>query len=145
MECLGACHRILPSQRRTSGTSSWSSGFPSDSVGRESTCNTGNAGDAGSIPGWKRSPGGGNGNQLQYSCLENPHGQRNLAGYSPQGHKELDMTEQLSSHATVVKTPSFQCTGCRYNPWLGHLRSHMLCGMATGKLFSFVFFLKNFF
>ena len=33
----------------------------------------------------------------QYSCLENPHGQRSLAGYSPWGHKELDMTEQLST------------------------------------------------
>ena len=33
------------------------------------------------------------GNPLQYSGLENPHGQRNLVGYSPQGHKELDTTE----------------------------------------------------
>ena len=33
-----------------------------------------------------------NGNPLQYSCLENTHGQRSLAGYSPQGHKELDTT-----------------------------------------------------
>ena len=31
-----------------------------------------NVGDLGSIPGWKRSPGEGNGNPLQYSCLENP-------------------------------------------------------------------------
>ena len=31
-----------------------------------------NAGDVGSIPGWGRSPGEGNGNPLQYSCLENP-------------------------------------------------------------------------
>ena len=31
-----------------------------------------NAGDTGSIPGLRRSPGGGNGNPLQYSCLENP-------------------------------------------------------------------------
>ena len=31
-----------------------------------------NAGNASSIPGWGRSPGGGNGNPLQYSCLENP-------------------------------------------------------------------------
>ena len=30
---------------------------------------------------------------LQYSCLQNPHGQRSLVGYSPWGHKELDMTE----------------------------------------------------
>ena len=34
-----------------------------------------------------------NGTPLQYSCLENPHGQRNLVGYSPWGRKELDMTE----------------------------------------------------
>ena len=32
-------------------------------------------------------------NPLQYSCLENPHGQRSLAGYKPRGHKESDMTE----------------------------------------------------
>ena len=38
-------------------------------------------------------PGGGPGNPLQYSCLENPHGQRSLAGYSPWGCKELDPTE----------------------------------------------------
>ena len=37
--------------------------------------------------------GEGNGNPLQYSCLENPHGQQNLAGYSPWGHKESDRTE----------------------------------------------------
>ena len=40
------------------------------------------AGDLGSIPGLGRSPGGGHGNTLQYSYLENPHGQRSLAGYS---------------------------------------------------------------
>ena len=40
-----------------------------------------------------QSPGEGNGNPLQYSCLENPHGQRNLAGYSPWGLKVSDTTE----------------------------------------------------
>ena len=44
-------------------------GFPGGSVGKESTCNAGNAG---SIPGLGRSPGEGNGNPLQYSCLGNP-------------------------------------------------------------------------
>ena len=44
-------------------------GFPHSSVGKESACN---AGDLGSIPGSGRSPGEGNGNPLQYSCLENP-------------------------------------------------------------------------
>ena len=42
---------------------------PAGSVGEESTCN---AGDLGLIPGLGRSPGGGHGNRLQYSCLENP-------------------------------------------------------------------------
>ena len=42
---------------------------PSSSVGKESACN---AGDPGSIPGWGRSPGEGNGNPFQCSCLENP-------------------------------------------------------------------------
>ena len=64
--------------------------FPGSSAGKESTCNVG---DLGSIPRLGRSPGGGHGNPLQYSCLENPHGQRNLAGYSPWGLKESDMTE----------------------------------------------------
>ena len=45
------------------------------------------------IPGVGSSPGGGRGTPLQYSCLENPHGQRSLEGYSPQGRKELNMTE----------------------------------------------------
>ena len=44
------------------------------------------------IPELGRSPGGGHGNPLQYSCLENPHGQRSPASYSPWGLKESDMT-----------------------------------------------------
>ena len=52
-----------------------------------------NAGDASSIPRSRRSPGGGNGNPLQYTLLGKFHGQRSLAGYSPWGHKELDTTE----------------------------------------------------
>ena len=65
-------------------------GFPGSSDGKESACS---AGDLGSIPGWGRCPGGGHGNPLQYSCLENPHGQRSLAGYSPWGCNESDMTK----------------------------------------------------
>ena len=49
--------------------------------------------DAGSVPGLGRSPGGGHGNPLQHSCLENPRGQRSLAGYSPWSRKESDTTE----------------------------------------------------
>ena len=65
----------------------------------ESACN---AEDLGLIPGLGRSPGGGHDNPLQHSCLENPHGQRSLAGYSPQGHKESDTTEQLSALQHVL-------------------------------------------
>ena len=46
-------------------------------------------------PGWEDSPGEGNGNPLQYSCLENSMDGRSLVGYSPWGRKESDMTERL--------------------------------------------------
>ena len=67
------------------------------------------AGDPGSTPGLGRSPGEGNGNPLQYSCLENPHGQRSLAGYSPWRRKQSDMTEQLTlfTFQTVCKEPIY--------------------------------------
>ena len=65
-------------------------GFPGGSDGKESTYNVR---DVGSIPGLGRASGGGHGNPLQYSCLENPHGQKSLAGYSPWGHKESDMAK----------------------------------------------------
>ena len=54
---------------------------------------TRNAGEPDLIPELGTSPRGGHGNPLQYSCLENPHGQRSLVGYSP----ESDMTERLST------------------------------------------------
>ena len=69
--------------------------FPGSSDGKESGCN---AGDLGSIPGLGRSLGEGKGNPLQYTCLENPHGQRSPVDYSLWGGKELDMTEQLSTY-----------------------------------------------
>ena len=58
-----------------------------------------NVRDSSSIPGLGRSPGGGNGNPFQYSCLENPHGQRGLVGYSPWDLKESYMTE-ATEHST---------------------------------------------
>ena len=65
-------------------------GFPVGSDGKELVCTVD---ELSSIPGWGRSPGGEHDNPLQYSCLENPHGQRSIVGYSPWGHKELDTTE----------------------------------------------------
>ena len=63
--------------------------------------NAGDMRDAGLIPELGRSPGGGHGNPLQYSCLQptpvflpgESHGQRSLEGYYPWGSKELEMTE----------------------------------------------------
>ena len=46
-------------------------GLPQGLSGKEFACNEGDKGGADLIPGWRRSPGGGNGNPLQYSCLEN--------------------------------------------------------------------------
>ena len=51
-------------------------------VVKNQPANAGDATDMGSIPDSGRSPGQGNGNPLQYSCLENPNEQRNLMGYS---------------------------------------------------------------
>ena len=61
-----------------------STDFPGGSVVKNPPAK---AGDVDSIPGLGRSPGGGNGNPLQYFCLED---------YSPWDHKELDTIEQVS-------------------------------------------------
>ena len=84
-------------------------GFPGGSDGKESACHVG---DPGSIP-ELAFPGGGHNNPVQYSCLENPHEQRNLVGYSPQSHKKPDMTEQLSTAQHVLKKPpNYFHNGC---------------------------------
>ena len=88
-------------------------GFPGGSEnsfpgGKESACNVG---ELSSIPGLERSPGGGHGNPLQNSWLENPHGQRSLVGHSPWGHKESDTTEWLSTaqYTIILELWSFTC------------------------------------
>ena len=76
-------------------------GFPGGSVVKNLPAN---AGTAGSIPGLGRSPGDGNHNPLQYSCLGKPHGQRSLVGYIPWGPNESDTAYQPSN--TVHTTPT---------------------------------------
>ena len=68
--------------------------LPGGSDSKESACNVG---ELGSIPGLGRSPGEGHKNPPQYSCLENPQGQKSLEGYSLWGCKELDTTEWRST------------------------------------------------
>ena len=87
-------------------------GFPGGLDGKESACNMG---DLGLIPDLGRSPGGGHGNPLHYSCLENSHGQRSPAGYNPWGLKELDTTEQLSI-AHYANAKSLQSCPTLCNP-----------------------------
>ena len=63
-------------------------GFPGSSDGKESACNVG---DLGLISGLGGFPGGGHGNPLQYSCLENPPGQRSLADNSSWDCKDVSV------------------------------------------------------
>ena len=58
--------------------------------------------EVGLIPGLGRSPGGGHSNPVQYSCLENPHGQKNLVGYSLWDTKESDTTEATQHTYTTI-------------------------------------------
>ena len=72
----------------------WQASLVAQKVKHLFACNVKNLG---LIPGVGRPPGGGHGNPLQCSRLENPHGTRNLAGYSLWGCKESDTTELLST------------------------------------------------
>jgi len=75
-------------------------GFSCGSAGKESTCNAGDTGVMGSIPGLGRSAGGEYSNPLQYSCLENPM-DRGAWQAIVQGHKELDTTEATEHTHTL--------------------------------------------
>ena len=67
-------------------------GLPGGIDSNKSACNVE---DLGSIPGFGRFSGGEHGNPSQYSCLENLHGQKSLAGYSPWCRTESDTTEVI--------------------------------------------------
>ena len=75
---------------------------PVELVGNNLPASAGGVSNTGLTPGSIRSPGGGHGNPLQYSCLENPHGQRSLAG-----NWVADTTEQLSTEQGLVIRISF--------------------------------------
>ena len=63
-------------------------------------------------------PGGEHGHPFQYSCPENPHGQRSLVDFSPWGHKELDTTEGLSTAPVPIyflqRPLSYLCLHCPF-------------------------------
>ena len=72
--------------------------------GREPTCNAGDIGDTGSVPGSARYPGEGNGKPLQYSFLENPMDRGAWWGYCPRDRKTSDMTEATEHVHTISLT-----------------------------------------
>ena len=76
------------------------------STGKESTCNAGDPGDVGSILELGRSPGVGEGNPLQYSCLENPRTEE-PSGLQSKGLKASDTIERLSTHTPASKESPF--------------------------------------
>ena len=90
-------------------------GFSGDSDGKQSACNVG---DLGLIPGLGRSPGGGHGNPLQYSCLENPQGQRSLAGSCLWGCRVG--YDWATKHSTVVIWGQTFCI-----VWFWHVSGHL--------------------
>ena len=105
-------------------------GVSGGSDGRESTCNVW---DLGPIPGLGRSPGGGDGNPLQFFCLKNPHRQRSLAGYSPWGCKELDMTKWLSTHIMeMVYRNKYFYLRCPSHYWMVNFSISQLAEKQTG-------------
>ena len=102
--CNAGDPNLIPGSRRSPGEGigyplqySWA--CPDGSLGKESAFS---AGDLGSIPRLERSHGGGPGKSLLCSCLENPQGQRSLAGTSPWGPKELDTAKQLSTARHII-------------------------------------------
>ena len=80
-------------------------GFPGGSVVENPLANEGDARDAGLIPWVGKIPWRRKWQPTPVFLLEKSRGQRRLAGYSPWGHKESDMTEQLSMPATLLMIP----------------------------------------
>ena len=107
-------------------------GFSGGSDSKEFTCNVGNMD---SIPRLGTSPEREHGNPVQYSCLENSHGQRSLAGYSPWGHKESDITEWLSTHGWgVVWCLCFDERNLIFSIWWAVLHRVVCFGMYVSFL-----------
>ena len=100
--------------------------------------------DAGFIPGSGRSPGGGHGNPLQYSCLPGEsHGQRILAGYIPWGHKESDMTEaterahtQGGNNLSPIPSPPYTLLQSVHSAPLHHLTPTQFSNLGFWATFS---------
>ena len=84
--------------------------LPGGSAVKKPHANAGDIRDTGLVLGSGRSLRGGHGNALWYSCLENPHGQRSLEGYSPWGSQShMGTLEQLSTHTIRLTQKTGNC------------------------------------
>ena len=84
--------------------------FPGDAVVKNPPANAGDTRNMGSIPGLGRSPGVGNGNPLQYSCVRNPM-DRGAWWVTVHGVAESDMTEHTHTHTHTHTTQHKHCVG----------------------------------
>ena len=93
-------------------------GFPGVPSGKGRACQYRRRKGCSSIPGLGGSPGGGHGNLLQCSRLENPHGQRVLTGYSPWGLEESDTTEEAEpTHVYICMCVDKHTKGKNHSKW----------------------------
>ena len=106
-------------------------GFPGGTSGKNPSANAGDIRDADSIPGSGRYPGGGHGNPLQYSCLENPM-DRGVCWATVHRVAELDTTEATNTH-TRVRTHTHVRTSCEMPGWMNHKLESKLLGDTTLK------------
>ena len=102
--------------------------FLTFSGGSDSKESARNVGDLGSIPGLGRSPGGGHGNSLQYSCLENPHGQRSLATSSYQMGGRNRQGE--------IRDVKLRCRAQARGMWASVVAAHGVTQMVAHRLYS---------
>ena len=96
---LRSCGSQALEQRLRRGGPRASLGFPGGSVVRNPPASAGATGDVGSIPGLARSPGGGNGNPLQYACLETSMDRGAWWATDHGVAKELDTTEHACTYS----------------------------------------------
>ena len=110
--------------------------FPGKSVGKESACN---AGDVGLISGLGRSPGGGHGNLLWYSCLENP---MDRGAWWVTVHGVTKSRKRLSTHASMTDIPVLWLRKSQHRkavyPAQPHTATKGWSGLAPGPLGAWV-------
>ena len=107
-------------------------GLPQWLSGKESACNAGDAGDSGSIPGLGRSPGGGHGNPLQYSCLRNltDRGASRATVHRVAESDMIEATEHASTWMLKSMTHSWMCSEqlvCPVFNWEGKEQNQGVC------------------